>query len=555
MEETVRALLCDTRSIQRYIYAGNRLKTNVGASFLVTTVFEEELFPVVREAFGDAFDEESFAQGGAPVEALAQGGRAVVAANGGGNALVLFSADVTEETLRGIVRSFSERVLASRPGLHLGAAIGELRTAPAFFQEDLSALFGKLKENQNRVFPQVNVPYHGITVSCQVNGEAANFFDAHQEIRPDAPQELRFYSQETAAKARAAKRATAALHKMFSSITERYAFPLEIGELGQRETENFFAIVHIDGNNMGERFRACRTQDARSRLSRSVQKKTEGAFHCLLESIDAEYGSYAAFLDLGTADGKPVLPIRPIILGGDDVTFVCPAKLALRFAKRFLEAMADPAAVDKIEAEEARVIDACAGIAIVKTTYPFFRGYELAEQLCDAAKARMRTLRAEGGAGTSWLDYAILHGEQAPTLAALRAQEYHGARGDMHFGPYRVAHPMGTGEKEHRYDIENLALAVRQLQGTKDAAGRWKTRPCMARSKAKELRGVLAHGAKEAQRFRLQLDHMGDHLPDVAEWAVYAKPENALWSGAPGNERTPYVDAIELMEFLPEEAE
>ena len=163
----------------------------------------------------------------------------------------------------------------------------------------------------------------------------------------------------------------------------------------------------------------------------------------------------------------------------------------------------------------------------------------------------MRALRAEGGAGTSWMDYAILHGEQAPTLDGIRAQEYHGARGMMHFGPYRVAHPAGAAEKEHRYDIENLTAAVHQLQGTKDAAGHWKARPCMARSKAKDLRSVLAHGAKEAQRFRLQLDHIGDRLPDVAEWAVYAEPENALWSGG----RTPYVDAIELMEFLPEEAE
>ena len=39
MEESVRALLFDTRSIQQYIYAGIRLKTNVGASFLVRTVF------------------------------------------------------------------------------------------------------------------------------------------------------------------------------------------------------------------------------------------------------------------------------------------------------------------------------------------------------------------------------------------------------------------------------------------------------------------------------------------------------------------------------------
>ena len=33
------ALLFDTRSIQRYIYSGDRLRTNVGASYIVDRIF------------------------------------------------------------------------------------------------------------------------------------------------------------------------------------------------------------------------------------------------------------------------------------------------------------------------------------------------------------------------------------------------------------------------------------------------------------------------------------------------------------------------------------
>ena len=39
----VRALLFDTRSIQRYIYSGNMLRTNIGASYLVDQLFEKVL--------------------------------------------------------------------------------------------------------------------------------------------------------------------------------------------------------------------------------------------------------------------------------------------------------------------------------------------------------------------------------------------------------------------------------------------------------------------------------------------------------------------------------
>ena len=39
----VKALLFDTRSIQKYIFSGNKLKTNIGASFLVDQLFSKFL--------------------------------------------------------------------------------------------------------------------------------------------------------------------------------------------------------------------------------------------------------------------------------------------------------------------------------------------------------------------------------------------------------------------------------------------------------------------------------------------------------------------------------
>ncbi len=546
MEELVNAILFDTRSIQRYIYGGNRLKTNIGASYLVDRVFSEELVPVLEEMLSkDAVDTEAW-RTGLNAERLKKPGQCVLASNGGGSALVLFSRDIPRDRLIGIVQNFTQDLLVKRPGLHVGAAHGTIRLGEENFQRDLGELYKRLKENQNRIFPLVNVPYPGLTVSCQVNGETANFYDSDGKIRYDAGYEQRFYSQEVAVKAMAAEKATDALRKKYPDISSRYDFPMQIEELGQKEGENYFSIIHIDGNNMGQKFRACSTQAERSLLSDNVRRKTEGCFGKLLELIERECESYRDFLDLGCNEkGKPFLPIRPIILGGDDVTFVCPAKLALPYAKAFMEFMMDPGSVQGIDAEAAKTVDCCAGIAILKTTYPFFRGYELAEQLCDSAKRKMRGLLAEEkGAGTSWMDFAILHGEQAPTLEQIRAQEYTGARGNMHFGPYQVGHTAGTFPKEHRYDVENLLEAVRQFrQGRNSRPGEG----CMANNKIKELRLVIQHGKHDAQKFLAQLSHIGQALPEIDEWAVYAEPTNALWSGS----KTPYVDAIEMMDFLP----
>jgi hypothetical protein len=45
------AVLIDTASIQEYIFMSNKLKENVGASFLVERVFQEELNAVLSKVF------------------------------------------------------------------------------------------------------------------------------------------------------------------------------------------------------------------------------------------------------------------------------------------------------------------------------------------------------------------------------------------------------------------------------------------------------------------------------------------------------------------------
>ena len=39
----VKAILFDTRSIQKYIFSGDKLKTNIGASFIVDRLFPDVL--------------------------------------------------------------------------------------------------------------------------------------------------------------------------------------------------------------------------------------------------------------------------------------------------------------------------------------------------------------------------------------------------------------------------------------------------------------------------------------------------------------------------------
>ena len=565
----LQAILFDTRSIQKYIFSSNRLKTNIGASFLVESAFARELLHVLRELFGESeVDDATWREVESP-DWTKMEQRCRIGYIGGGNALVLFREETADEELVRVIRDFTKRLLWKSPGLRTGAARGEIvldadgayrvtRVKLANGEEeeidDLTHLVHKLKAQQNLFFPAVSLPYTGLTLSCEASAETANAYDVD-----DVQQESRFISWEVKRKLLAARKKdgiiapaeeelldklrsvlkslagepfTASVPYTFvpeklAEALQKYAFPSEFEKLGQRETEDYMAIVHIDGNNMGEKFRDSDTLTKRKNMSLAVYKKTITAFCVLLGGIIGDYASLQKHLMLEEADdGKLFLPIRPIVLGGDDMTFVCTAKYALAFTRTIMEALNDLG------------IDSCGGISILPTAYPFFRGYEIAEQLCGAAKSKMRAMREEGT--SCWLDFAILHGEQPPTLDQIRAQQYSGKCGTMHFGPYRV-----DGDAAEPQHIGNLTEAVRQLvQGEAR----------LPMNKVKELRAVLSAGRHEHEQFMAQYRRLiargaKMRLPEIAAWEPYRE---ALWQAG----RTPYVDAIEMIDFyVPEEVQ
>lgn len=525
-----KAILFDTRSIQRYIFSGNRLKTNIGASYLVDRVFDDVLLPAVRDVLGaDGLDADTWRDNPEPRwDAMETAAR--VGYIGGGNALLILRAETTEETMRAIVTAFTEQLLVRAPGLRTGAAMGELELGAdgSYGGKDLTALVHALKEWQNTVFPCVNLPYTGLTLDCRESDETANAWDESEQ---------RFYSWEVEMKLRADRRREKEApaeeelrHKLLSEqqadFMEGYAFPMEFSDLGQKTPKNDIAVVHIDGNNMGLKFQACTTLTLRKNLSREIRKKTIAAFNALIEEIILyiEVGVYDdELLVLHDEEGRRLLPIRPLVLGGDDMTFVCPAKVAVSYARSIME-----------ELKEKHGIASCAGITIMNTNDPFFRGYQMAEELCGAAKQRMREYAeeqrvreclAESDTESCWLDFAILHGEQASSLAQFRAQEYLGACGEMHFGPYRV-----DADAADEKSIDALLAGVR---GMRD----------LPRNKVKELRRVLAYREHEQRQFMAQLRYLDMRLPDVPAWSAY---EDDLWAAG----RTPYIDAIELMDYI-----
>ena len=526
MTEKVGAILLDTRSIQKYVFGCNRLKTNTGASYLVDGIFTEAMVDVLKQS-GLKMPDQDWKEAGKLEMSETAAIECEIAYIGGGNMLVLVRKG--EESLRicrELVQKWSLKVLLEAPGLKTGAAIGEIDLADANFQTSLNALYKQLKENQNNVLPQVDLPYTGFSVECDYSGKAANVYNKDYK---------RLVSAEVEAKTAAYDAADKKIKKDFYEVLgDEYDFCSELESLGYKDGESYISVIHIDGNNMGVKFSKCRDMQERKNLSKKVQEAVEHAFGYLIKKIVTEYDSYADVLDMRALKqgNKRLLPLRPIIIGGDDITFICPGRMGLQYAQAFIEYVNSEDLLDKdlynyIKKETgkqiSRSLSCCAGVAIVPAKYPFFHAYELAEQLCDEAKEKSR--KDDG----NYLDFAILHGEKYGDISLLRKEQYESANGSLHYGPYNV-----LGKENDKQSVKGL-LALSRALSDKD----------MPRNKVKELRRLL-HEDKHSMSIFLE------NCPEICE---LVKKENKLTSVTADDMwdkdtvATRYIDAIEVIDF------
>ena len=167
----VNAILFDVQSIQKYIFANNKLKANVGASYIVDRLFEDVLCADIIEKLGVEVDTTSWLTRSDSITSLSK--PVYVAYIGGGNALVLIDNEHKELTEE-IVKKFTSKVLVQYPGLKVGATSGTISLEGTAFSTDLGKLYKQLKENQFTLHPIVRLANTGLTSICDFSGDVAD---------------------------------------------------------------------------------------------------------------------------------------------------------------------------------------------------------------------------------------------------------------------------------------------------------------------------------------------------------------------------------------------
>ncbi|MEG4311469.1 MULTISPECIES: Cas10/Cmr2 second palm domain-containing protein [unclassified Microcoleus] len=523
------ATVIDTTGIQKYVFGSNRLKENIGASHLVklATVqwVKDCLICLDNNVHIPDEDKEE-------VEPCINTDESIVAElvyAGGGNTVLLFR---SMEFARKFTQNITRKILEDAPGLNIVIAHHPFNWDTQLLQQVIEndLIKGKLDAQKRQPIPSVPLMGLSVTATCRSTGLVAVEDTNGKYGIPDGEGYLA--SREIIAKLKAADEANTQFKEMlFKGKPSKYKVARDVDDMGRTEQESsYIALVHADGNQMGNRFD---NYGKSQRLNRDfivkMRRLSWGVSKAASSAIEEVGKLVIDAIETGKISIKEnYLPFRPIVYGGDDVTFVCDGRIGLPLAVKFLK---------EFEARTQNLPDgkgkatACAGIAIVKTHYPFARTYELCEALCSRTKKFVRQETDNYSKRKlifSALDWHIAASGLSGSIGEIREREYQGGK--------LITRPM----RSHEYGDDwltwtDFAEVVRIFNEEEP----WKGK----RNKVITLREVLREGQTATKQF---LNTYGiDELPAFPK----AKDNSILRKQGWDRGRCRYFDAIEAMEF------
>jgi hypothetical protein len=528
------ATVIDTTGIQKYIFSSNRLKENVTGSYLVKLATDDWVKECLRKVGNVYIPDRNPSQ----TEPRINENPEIIAEliySGGGNTFLLFR-DTEDNYARKFTEAWSKRILVEAPGLNVEIAHQLFDWNQRLLRDviDNDLIKGKLDIQKRK--PRASAPLLGlgVTASCISTGlVAVETREIDGQTRP--------ISREVVKKLDKVNDANGELRKILfddrkpRKRSEQYDIPLDVDDLGRSENESsYIAVVHIDGNRMGKRFEDYgKSQSDNREFIMAMRKLSWGVSEASRQALEAVGHAVIKLVDEEKFEIKDnYLPFRPIVYGGDDVTFVCDGRLGLSLAVKFLEKFEE--FTQDLPDGEGKAT-ACAGIAIVKTHYPFSRAYALSEALCTQAKEWMKQETQDYEKPLfSALDWHIAASGLLGSIGEIRDREYRVQIPDLDKPASLTMRPMRSHPCPNQWRTwAGFSQVVNNFLTHQD----WKDR----RNKVIVLREVLRQGKKATEQF-IQAYSL-EKLPAFPE----ANPNLAKegWY----TDTCGYFDAIEAMDF------
>jgi hypothetical protein len=310
-------------------------------------------------------------------------------------------------------------------------------------------------------------------------------------------------------------------------------FPTEFEKVAP---SGYLAVIAADGNGMGKRFWKYRKPDTEEPPFFAGEARGEKFFHSMRVAVrkallDALAETFALAARLVGDKKREQMPFRLLMLGGDDLLLVCDAPYALPFVRYYAAKLAG----HKLANGEPLTIGA--GVAVVKSKFPFHRSHDLAEQLAKSSKRLFRELKAKEPA--SVVDWVAVSEAWHEDVAEVRRRDfrrsYRNAAGNeemlvLSCKPYPV---LG----KERLSLEKL------LAGVEEGRGR------LPRSQLMALVEGVRHGRLQADHHVHLLD--GEFRQALAPALGGPADDPTAWlpTGRDDWHRTALLDFLEIYEL------
>ena len=363
--------------IQSYIYGTDKLKEIVGASELLNEICSEELF--------DENNVELRTQFGFNIKFR---GKFEIVQAAASKLRIVFEIPKDRDDMEAY---FPAIVRNAVPGIEFSQAVEDQES------EDLNTIIPdakkkleeKLAEEKNKpstlYYPNLMIVKRSNRTGLPITGKSDDPDEKWLDEANIKKRKMADYSQERNAHKTLTNKVFFGNDKknIKEDFLSKHSLPVEIGKISNENS--FIAVVHADGNGLGNLIQ---------KMDKTPLKEfSKSLDDCTVNSAKEAFNEVVKNCGVDEKTNKELYPFRPIILGGDDFTFVCKADDAVEMTKRFIQIFEEKSAKDGNLNKNGGKLTVCAGIAFVKENYPMHFAYDLAESLCDLAKDKAKKLQ------------------------------------------------------------------------------------------------------------------------------------------------------------------
>ncbi len=496
-------VMYDVMGIQNYIFRTSKMRDAIGASFIVENIIENALKDAVGKEEKDSncnssltwCKEEGEEGQGGPVPYDENDIKDIqVLYIGGGNAYVIFDSETRADR---VSKRMAKHVLEKTYSLMLAVAMVDKT-------DDYSSDYKQLFEEMNRVKARMVVSKPLGTLPVMDIEIKTGFAISKENARGELVSTESWLKEEAVAEKRQN------IHTQ-NTILDNL--------IDGKDVDSMLAVVHIDGNNMSLRIKDL--INGITDYSEAINRMREISYN-ISNSYKTVFDQMKTFFDknsfyTGKFDNKELEDffVMCLITAGDDITYICNAKIALATVEFFIREISKLSMYDNKNGEGTNkyTFSVCAGVSYFKSHFPFDVAYDVAEACCDSAKdrAKKNTVKVDNEDFVgNWVDFQFCRSVQSRDLKRTRKDQYMTAGGESLLRrPYYISVEGLDGFEEIlSREVKYSAFAEDMNAYVLD------TKENIPRSYVKELRDAYPLGKEQVGLLRSFLSSRNRTLPE-----------------------------------------